>query len=112
MIMTTSKCIALMHDDHGNDGDSLVGEKHGQGNPHVWMDPENAATMMRHITGSLIQIDPHHAQEYRQNQAMYLTRLDQPRSERTDRVRTLSDTRSIARQPPWPVFARTFRPQL
>src|SRR5262252_7101122 len=28
MIVTTSKGIALMHDDYGHDGDSLVGEKH------------------------------------------------------------------------------------
>lgn len=108
MIVTTSKGIALMHDDHGHDGDLLVGEKHGQGNPHVWMDPENAATMMRHITESLIRFDPDHAPEYRQNQALYLKRLDQLRSELSDRVRRLSDKRFIAHHPAWPYFARRF----
>jgi ABC-type Zn uptake system ZnuABC Zn-binding protein ZnuA len=108
MIVTTSKGIALMHDDYGHDGDSLVGEKHEQGNPHVWMDPENVATMMRHITESLIRFDPDHAPEYRQNQALYLKRLDHLRSELTDRVRRLSDKRFIAHHPAWPYFARRF----
>jgi ABC-type Zn uptake system ZnuABC Zn-binding protein ZnuA len=72
------------------------------------MDPENAATMMRHITESLIRFDPDHAPEYRQNQALYLKRLDQLRSELSDRVRRLSDKRFIAHHPAWPYFARRF----
>jgi zinc/manganese transport system substrate-binding protein len=108
IVVTTSKGIALMHDGHGHDGDSTVGEKHGQGNPHVWMDPENAVTMMRHITEALIQVDPEHAQQYRQNQALYLNRLDQLRTELSDRVRRLSDTRFVAHHPAWPYFARRF----
>ena len=36
MIVTTSKGIALMHDDHAHDGDSLVGEKHGQRAVVLW----------------------------------------------------------------------------
>jgi zinc/manganese transport system substrate-binding protein len=108
IVVTTSKGIALMHDGHGHDGDSAVGEKHGQGNPHVWMDPENAVTMMRHITEALIHVDPEHAQQYRQNQALYLKRLDQLRTELSDRVRRLSDKRFVAHHPAWPYFARRF----
>src|SRR5262245_6808478 len=106
IIVTTSKGIALLHDGHGHDGDSLVGEKQEPGNPHVWMDPENVATMMRHITEALIQVDPAHAQDYRQNQALYLKRLDQLRTELSERVRRLSDKRFIAHHPAWPYFAR------
>ena len=107
-VVTTSKGIALMHDGHGHDGDSSVSTKQGQGNPHIWMDPENAMTMMRHITEALIRIDPEHEQDYRQNQALYLRRLDQLRTELINRVRTLSDKRFIAHHPAWPYFARRF----
>ena len=28
------------------------------GNPHIWLDPENVAIMLRHITDALIEVDP------------------------------------------------------
>lgn len=108
IVVTTSKGIGLVHDGHEHDGDQPAGEKYELGNPHVWMDPENAVTMMRHITEALIQVDPDHAQDYRQNQAAYLKRLDQLRAELSDRVRRLSDRRFIAHHPAWPYFARRF----
>jgi len=107
-IITTSKGIGLIGDEQGHDGDHSDVGKQIQGNPHVWMDPENAITMMRHITEALIQVDPDHAQDFRQNQASYLKRLDQLRAELSDRVRKLSDKRFIAHHPAWPYFARRF----
>ena len=103
LVVTTSKGIALLRDrpDH-------AGEKDERGNPHVWMDPENAMTMMRHITEALIQVDPAHATEYRANQASYLRKLDQLRGDLSDRITRLADRRFIAHHPAWPYFARRF----
>jgi ABC-type Zn uptake system ZnuABC Zn-binding protein ZnuA len=72
------------------------------------MDPENATTMMRHITEALIQVDPAHATEYRANQASYLRKLDQLRGDLSDRITRLADRRFIAHHPAWPYFARRF----
>ena len=72
------------------------------------MDPENATTMMRHITEALIQIDPAHATEYRTNQAFYLRKLDQLRGDLSNRTKRLADRRFIAHHPAWPYFARRF----
>jgi zinc/manganese transport system substrate-binding protein len=107
-IITTSKGIGLIRDEQDHDGDHSDVGKQIQGNPHVWMDPANAITMMRHITEALIQVDPDHAQDFRQNQATYLKRLDQLRAELSERVRKLSDKRFIAHHPAWPYFARRF----
>src|SRR5689334_4532002 len=53
-VVTTSKGIGLISDDHeAGHHDGPTG-----GNPHVWMDPENAVTMMRHVTDALIEADP------------------------------------------------------
>jgi ABC-type Zn uptake system ZnuABC Zn-binding protein ZnuA len=103
-IVTTSKGIGLISDDY----ETADHDGHGYGNPHVWMDPENAVTMMRHITEALIQADPSHAEDFRHNQAAYLKRLDQLRSELTERLRPLTDRRFIAHHPAWPYFARRF----
>ena len=107
-IITTSKGIPLIPDDHEAHAGLDDGVKQGRGNPHVWMDPENVVTMMRHVTEALVQADPGHAQEFRQNQAAYLKRLDQLSVELTERLRGLSSRRFIAHHPAWPYFARRF----
>jgi len=108
IVVTTSKGIALISDDHDAGPVHQDADHHARGNPHVWMDPENAVTMTRHITETLIQADPGHAQAFRDNQATYLKRLDQLRTELTDRLRKLNDKRFIAHHPAWPYFARRF----
>lgn len=107
-VVTTSKGIALLRDRPDHDGAAHAAEENERGNPHVWMDPENAATMMRHITESLIQVDPAHATEYRANQASYLRKLDQLRGDLSDRITRLADRRFIAHHPAWPYLARRF----
>jgi ABC-type Zn uptake system ZnuABC Zn-binding protein ZnuA len=108
IVITTSKGIGLIADDADAGASHRDAEAHARGNPHVWMDPENAVTMMRHVTEALIRTDPGHAQEFRQNQAAYLKRLDQLRSELTARLSKLTDRRFIAHHPAWPYFARRF----
>ena len=107
-VVTTSKGIALLRDKPDHEGGAHTGEEDERGNPHVWMDPENAMTMLRHITEALIQVDPAHAAEYRTNQASYLRKLDQLRGELSDRVTRLADRRFIAHHPAWPYLARRF----
>ena len=104
-IVTTSKGIGLISDGHETDP---AHADHGRGNPHIWMDPENVATMMRHVTEALVQADPAHAEEFRHNQATYLKRLDQLRTELNDRLAKVTDRRFIAHHPAWPYFARRF----
>lgn len=106
-IITTSKGIGIMRDDQ-EPVEAHHSLAHEQANPHVWMDPENAATMLRHITDALIEVDPDHAHQFRQNQAAYLVRLDRIRAELSERVRRLPDRRFVAHHPAWPYFARRF----
>ncbi len=107
-VVTTSKGIALLRDRPNRDGAAHAAEEEDRGNPHVWMDPENATTMMRHITEALIQIDPAHATEYRTNQASYLRKLDHLQGDLSARITRLADRRFIAHHPAWPYFARRF----
>jgi ABC-type Zn uptake system ZnuABC Zn-binding protein ZnuA len=107
-VVTTSKGIALLRDRPDHDGAVHAAEEDERGNPHVWLDPENATTMMRHITEALIQVDPAHATEYRTNQASYLRKLDQLRGDLSDRISRVADRRFIAHHPAWPYFARRF----
>ncbi len=109
LVVTTSKGIALIRNHDQNDGASqtLQNRRHA-GNPHVWLDPENAKIMMRHITEAFIKVDPAHASDYRNNQATYLRQLDQVQTELAERLRSIADRRVVVHHPAWPYFARRF----
>lgn len=101
-VITTSKGIALIREDGHQPEDDH------SGNPHIWLDPENAKIMMRHITEALIKVDPSHASEYRDNQATYLRQLDQLQTDLLERLRPVTDRRILVYHPAWPYFARRF----
>jgi len=109
-VITTSQGIGLIRDHGGHrDGAYQGRETIGSGgNPHIWLDPENVAIMLRHITEALIAADPAHATDFRNHQALYLQQLDRLRKELSDRVKQLPDRRFIAHHPAWPYMARRF----
>ncbi len=107
-VVTTSKGIALIREYEPDGANRSIQESHHAGNPHVWLDPENAKVMMRHITEAFIKVDPGHASDYRENQAAYLRQLDQLQAELIERLRTVTDRRIIVHHPAWPYFARRF----
>ncbi|MEQ1656731.1 MAG: metal ABC transporter substrate-binding protein [Nitrospira sp.] len=109
IVVTTSDGIGLIRDHVDHDNTQSNDHPHANGgNPHIWMDPESVATMLRHITEALITLDPAHATEFRNNQAAYLRQLDQLRKDLTERVKKLADRRFIAHHPAWPYLARRF----
>jgi zinc transport system substrate-binding protein len=60
------------HDDHHHHDADDVSENH---DPHVWLDPDNAAIIMRAVAGKLAEIDPINAMQYRENLKRLLVRL-------------------------------------
>ena len=106
-VVTTSQGVELIPDDA--EAHEETHHEGKSGNPHIWLDPENAAIMLRHITDALIEVDPSHTAEFRANQAAYLQRLDQLQKELSTRTQRLSDRRFIAHHPAWPYLARRFK---
>jgi ABC-type Zn uptake system ZnuABC Zn-binding protein ZnuA len=106
-VITTSKGIGLIRDSGREDGQQVEDDQH-DGNPHIWLDPENAKIMLRHITEALIKVDSSHASEYRDNQAAYLRQLDQLQADLLERLKPITDRRILVYHPAWPYFARRF----
>lgn len=105
-VITTSQGVEVIRDDADHhEGRHHEGEA---GNPHIWLDPENVAIMLRHITDALSEADPSHTAEYQTNQAAYLQRLGQLQQELSARTQRLSDRRFIAHHPAWPYLAKRF----
>lgn len=105
-VITTSQGVELIRDDA--DVHEETDHEGKAGNPHIWLDPENVAIMLRHITDALIEVDPSHTAEFQTNQSAYLQRLAQVQQELSARTQRLSDRRFIAHHPAWPYLAKRF----
>jgi zinc transport system substrate-binding protein len=98
MVVDTSQGIEILGGDAGEPG----------GNPHIWLDPQNAIMQVRHIQDALIQADLAHAEEYRVNAERYIHELQTLDQEITDEVATWSKRQFIAFHPAWVYFARRY----
>jgi len=114
LTVTTSEGVPLIKDTEDHDSsekeraEESFKERHSMGNPHIWLDPENAKTMIRHITDGLIKVDPAHKAQYLKNQSNYLKALSALEDEIKRKVRGLPDRRIITHHAAWPYFARRF----
>jgi zinc transport system substrate-binding protein len=71
-------------DDHGHEhGDDAAhaGHDHGAHDPHVWLDPDNAAAIVRAVAGALGELDPDNADAYAANADAALERISGIESE-------------------------------
>ncbi len=84
------------------------GHQHGHGNPHIWLDPENAKGACDRIATELGWIDPAGAREFRTNAEQYSRRLDALTDTLQRSVQNLADRRFISYHDAWPYFARRF----
>ncbi len=109
LIVTTSDGVPLLRDnapEAAEDAHHDLG--HGMGNVHIWLDPENAKVMVRHIAHGLMKADPAHKADYLNNRARYTARLSEMTAELKKRVAALKDRSLIVHHPAWPYFARRF----
>ncbi len=81
-------------------------DHHPGGNPHVWLDPTNAARMCARIAKELEIADPPGGTFYQQNLTAYQESLATAAAAIRGRVQTLDDRRFISYHPAWPYFAR------
>lgn len=106
-VITTSKDIPLIHDQSESAGEAH-GHAHTAGNPHVWLDPSSAATMVQHISNAMAAADPTHAADYRANTTTYLQSLTRVQDETLGLLQQLPNRAVIVHHPAWPYFARRY----
>jgi len=63
------------HDDH-DDHDGHEGHHHGEFDPHIWLDPINAKTILFEMSKHLIENDPKNEAKYKSNLANALKEID------------------------------------
>jgi ABC-type Zn uptake system ZnuABC Zn-binding protein ZnuA len=109
MIVATGQGVPLLRDQAPEDTEpNAVPDRHRLGNPHIWLDPENVKTMLRHITDALIKLDPKNKGAYLRNQAEYLKELDPLEARLKQKASGLNRRKIVTHHPAWPYFARRF----
>jgi zinc transport system substrate-binding protein len=98
MVVDSSQGIEILGGDAGEPG----------GNPHIWLDPQNAIVQVSHIRDALTQADPAHAEEYWANAERYIHELRTLDQEISDEVATWSRRQFITFHPAWVYFARRY----
>ena len=71
------------HDhDHDDQGESVIasekeehGHRHGEFDPHIWLDPLRAVQQVENIRDGLIAVDPDCAEGYKENADLYINKL-------------------------------------
>ena len=78
------------HDDHGEHGDH---DEHGDEgtDPHLWLDPQNAAVWLGVIADTLAELDPDNADTYRANAAAGQQELEVLKTEILETLSPLQD---------------------
>lgn len=79
------------HAEHGNEGSHEGGHAHGEHDPHVWQDPNNAVVMVENVRDALIGADPDNEDAYQQNAEEYIGQLEDLDAEVRDQVEAIPE---------------------
>lgn len=105
--VNASKGIALL-EPAAPTQDPTAGHVHGSGNPHVWLDPENAWPITANILAGLSRLSPPDAARFKANRAAFLASLRKDLDRWLEAMKPYQGTRVVAYHNSWPYFARRF----
>ena len=81
---------------------------HGFGNPHYWLDPENARPITERIRVALAELAPGEAARFAANRTRFLEGLDAGLRRWRSALAPYAGTRVVVAHESWPYFARRF----
>ena len=102
-----SNAIVLLEVKGG--GISGGGHAHGAGNPHYWLDPNNAAVITGNIVEALARIDQENAKFYEKQRIDFLEKINRKTLEWQQKLGPLRGNPLLTYHNNWPYFARRFR---
>jgi zinc transport system substrate-binding protein len=76
--------------------------------PHIWLDPVIASSIVAKIEKALIEADPQGAEFYKQNASMYKKKLLQLNNDISAKVKTFRIKEYVTFHPAWNYFSRRY----
>ncbi len=90
--------------------DHAPGEAHDHGDdPHVWLGPKHAQTMVAAIRDQLKSIDPEHAAGYESRAAAYIAKLEQLEKDGLAMLKDCTDNKLLTHHDSLAYFADAFK---
>ena len=92
--------------DHGDDDDDHEEDYEGENlDPHIWLSPRLVKIQARHMADALAELDPEHAQEYRDNLVAFEAEIDALDAEIRQQLAGLTSAKFLVFHPSWGYFA-------
>jgi len=79
-----------------------------ENDPHIWLSPVNAITMVENIYDGLVQIDPNNASYYQQNKDAYISDLNRLDLEINQSLSGIENRNLMVYHPSWGYFCRDY----
>ena len=105
-VLDCSKGIALLPAETGRGRDERA--RHLEGNPHYWLDPDNARPITAGIEDALARIAPSSRASFANNRAGFLALLDERVERWTRAMAPYRGTRIAVAHDTWAYFAKRF----
>jgi len=86
--------------------DASMGDVHAMGNPHYWLDPDNARVVAGNITNALKEVDPSNAAAYDAGLAAFDEKLRAKVQEWLAEAAPLKGMKIVTYHNSWPYLAR------
>ncbi|MBK3331490.1 zinc ABC transporter substrate-binding protein [Persephonella atlantica] len=83
-------------------------EDHHHKHPAIWLDPENAITIAKHIEKKLEKIDPKNREEYRRRLDTFVRRVKEIKNYGIEKFKKLKNRKFISYHYAWPYFTQAF----
>jgi ABC-type Zn uptake system ZnuABC Zn-binding protein ZnuA len=106
--LDTSTDIALLQTETPRLREKGGAHMHGYGNPHYWLDPENARPITAAILEALSRLAPADRPHFEANRGRFLERLDAGLARWLAAMAPYRGTRVVVVHDTWPYFARRF----
>jgi len=97
--------LSEIEEDHDGHEDE---HPHSGTDPHIWMSPQNAVTMVKNITDGLIQIDPENKEYYEDNRDSYVQKLTELDSDIREKLSKVKNRKFLVYHPSFGYFAAEY----
>jgi len=106
--LDVSRGIALLQTETPRVKSERGSHVHGFGNPHYWLDPENARPITAAIVGALARLRPDGKLAFELNRQRFLAQLDERLARWTRAMAPYRGTRVVVVHESWPYLAQRF----
>src|SRR5262245_10441898 len=107
-VLDCSKGISLLQTETARVRDARGVHIHSLGNPHYWLDPENARPITASIRDALVRLAPAQRARFEENRTGFLALLDERLARWSRAMAPFQGTRVVVVHETWPYFARRF----